>query len=126
MNTLNEQENWLPFKISRVRKSFNKQTWQVSDQGNIRIVYDNGKIRYPKIHECGGHKESGRYKCLSINDYKYVHRIVAKMFCYNPGGDDMTVDHINGDKHDNRATNLRWVTIGDNIRFYKQSKKSKL
>lgn len=124
MENINEQ--WKTFKQSRDRNSLVRfNNWQVSNLGNIRIVYSSGETRYPKIHECGGHAESGRYKCLSINDFKYVHRIVAQEFCYNPGGSDMTVDHINGDKHDNRACNLRWVTIGDNIRFYTQSKKQR-
>lgn len=43
-----------------------------------------------------------------------VHRLVAKAFCdgYEPG---LHVDHINGDKGDNRACNLEWVTNEENV-----------
>lgn len=43
----------------------------------------------------------------------FVHRLVAAAFCEGraPG---MVVDHINCVKSDNRATNLRWLSNGEN------------
>lgn len=86
----------------------------VDELGNIYSV-KRGKARrlrpflnsrgYPTVSLCVNGKES----------YKTVHRLVATAFI--PNRDNLPqVNHINGDKTDNRIENLEWVTAGDNQR----------
>ena len=42
-----------------------------------------------------------------------IHRLVAEAFVPNTKK-EKTVDHINDVKTDNRAANLRWLSLGDN------------
>lgn len=93
--------------------------WQCSNWGNVRkILHPSGKIVPVQLYEGGGHKNN-RYWVLPKNKFKYVHRIVAELFVKNPN-DLPIVDHIDGDKKNNHAANLRWCTYKENMYFAKE------
>ena len=67
-------------------------------------------FKAPRINFCKGYQETS----LSKKDKKFlVHKIVAEAFIENPRG-YTEVEHINGNKCDNRVENLRWVEFLEN------------
>ena len=49
---------------------------------------------------------------------------MAEAFCANPDPERArTVDHIDGDKENNRADNLRWLSFEENMREYYKRKR---
>ena len=53
-----------------------------------------------------------------------VSRLVAQAFCPNPDPENATtVDHVDHDTSNNRADNLRWLSLHDNARDQKHGGK---
>ena len=104
--------------------------YQASTLGRIRTC--EGKVtsssRFPRrvwkqrvMKQKVSKNSKGRYDCRVElwNGKKHrtwlVSRLVAAAWCdgYREG---WTVNHINGDPMDNRAENLEWLSLRDNIR----------
>ena len=93
--------------------------YQVSDMGRLR------KSKNKKILRISPSKRSGycRIGLTKSNDRKWfaVHRLVAFMFLPYPQDlldnleiNQVQINHLNEIKHDNRASNLSWVSAKDN------------
>ena len=84
-------------------------------------VREDGEIINGKGNAMKGAVKKEGYKeiCLTlskgVHKYFLVHRLVADAFCEKPEGAS-EVNHKNGNKCDNAASNLEWVTRDENLR----------
>ena len=83
--------------------------YQVSNYGQIKNVKTN-KILTGDINNIGYRRVC---LCSPVKKRYFVHRIVAYHFCdgYN---ERLVVNHIDGNKQNNHADNLEWVTRSEN------------
>lgn len=89
-------------------RSLSREVKRAGNKGNLTL---EGQILKANITPKGYCRIQ-----LSKNDRKrafMVHRLVANAFLENPENKP-SVNHKNGDKQDNRVTNLEWMTYSEN------------
>lgn len=83
---------------------------QIGRDGSV--VGPSGKVLKPRPTNCG------YTRVVAYQDGKaiplLIHRLVADVFCEGASEARRHVNHKNGDKSDNRAENLEWVTPSEN------------
>ena len=99
-------ENWKP--ISKINYS---QFYELSDKGILRKI--SNKIIL-KTHLRNGYHAVNLYNPETQNKNTVnIHRLVALTFLEKVEGKNI-VNHINGNKLDNRVENLEWATSKEN------------
>ncbi len=99
---------------------------EVSDQGRVRTLdsvregsrrglihrqFKAGRVLRPHLNRAG--YEVVAPKIGARRKKVFVHRLVAIAFVAGYRS-DLSVNHINGRKTDNRAANLEWMTLAEN------------
>jgi len=96
--------------------------YMVSNLGRVKSLprsktMPNGCVCYTK--ECILKFSTKHYRSVSLyhdgkRHMRYVHRMVSESFIPNPKN-KLQVNHINGNKLDNRVLNLEWATSSENL-----------
>lgn len=87
--------------------------YQVSSFGRIRSLARKKVL--PVHNTSNGYFQVHLYREGKAK-YAYVHRLVADAFCVHGNQLQNEVNHIDGDRINNRADNLEWCTRSENHR----------
>ena len=113
---------YLRYNIKYQQKGFNMKK-VIPNTENLYFATNDGKI-YKNDKLVSQHldrKENGYYQCAIKINGKYqkqkVHRLIAMTFIGNV--EKMTVNHIDGNKLNNKADNLEIISHYDNVQHGK-------
>lgn len=116
---MNTQERWKPVHG-------HEDHYEVSSEGRLRsldraVTYTDGRVGHFRGRMLSPGRSTEGYLAVALrNQRALVHRLVAEVFLDQSQRSD-TVNHINGDKRDNRAVNLEWATFGQNNRHARET-----
>lgn len=95
------------------------EIWTLIGEKEIKNYNYRDKTRRYYVSNYGRARINNKIIQFSAKTYymfygDYLHRWVCKIYVPNPYN-KTCVDHIDGNKHNNRADNLRWVTYTENM-----------
>lgn len=103
-------EIWKPLQFSGWKQL--RKRYAVSSHGRIasylKDIYADGQILSGSLTT--GYKSLNLHRADSRGTL-YIHREVARLFCKKPSPKHKYVIHVNHNKTDNQASNLKWATL---------------
>ena len=113
-----------------IKNMSNNEEWRPLDEKCQYYVSNLGRVKSYKRDKVNGEiltpNDNGKgYKCVTLSIEKgkpyrkYIHRLVASLFCTNYTK-NCQVHHKNKDRADNRAENLQCVTIKQHTKIHKK------
>jgi len=95
----------------------NEKIWKVIDGLDDYMISNDGEVKSLKTNMILKQNMRSGYKSIYIINKAYkVHRLVAKAFIPQPNEQKNCVNHKDGNKLNNCAENLKWLTVGENTK----------
>lgn len=96
--------------------------YEISNHGRVRsldryvrCLGNSQRMIKGQLLRCFISRSTGYMQIALSGNRKSVHRLVAEAFC-SGWFEGAVVNHKNGVRDDNRASNLEWVTISENLK----------
>lgn len=99
--------------------------YEVSSMGRLRSVTRYARIRSNALRQVPGQiirgfiDKNGYHNCSikaeNCEKHVKVHREVGRAFFPREGMENLQINHLNGNKIDNRVENLEWATCRENV-----------
>ena len=98
----------------------NSEEWKVVAEFPEFLISSEGEVKRRGGKHLSMYQMANGYWVVSFNirehqhpQKRLIHRVVAQAFIPNPDGKP-TVNHLDGDKSNNRCVNLEWATHAEN------------
>ena len=116
----NEIKQFVP---SLTEEEISNEVWENFD--DEYAISSLGRVKHKfKTHYrlLGGSLHDDGYRFVTLHGKQYpVHRLVAKYFHKDTYSEGLVVNHLDGNKQNNHADNLEWVTQKENIKHSKEN-----